>query len=91
VFGLVTTIVPNKALPFAAPFTSHAMGVPVATHKEAVKVCVCPSKRETAAGDISLEFAQVIVTVAEPDLESSAVLVAVTVTDGGDGGTAGAV
>ena len=90
-FGLVTTIVPNNAFPFATPFTSRVMGVPAATHNEAVKPCVCPSKTETAAGDIPLEFAQVIVRVAEADLESSAVLVAVTVTAGGDGGTAGAV
>ncbi len=75
----------------SAPSTSHAIGVPPATHSEAVNSCVWPSAMEITDGEIVFELAQVIVTLAAADLELSAVLVAVTVTMAGDGGTAGAI
>ena len=84
-------MVPSAALPPASPLTSQAMLEPEGRQKEAVKVCVWPSVTLAAAGAIELVAEQVMVVVALADFELSAVLVAVTVTLGGDGGTAGAV
>lgn len=88
---LVVTIVPRIALPPGTPFTSHATAVPAARQKDAVKLCVCPSATLAVCGAIELVLEQVIVTLAFPDFVASAMLVAVTVTVGGDGSAAGAV
>lgn len=83
------TIVPRLAFPPATPFTSHAKPVPLATHSDAVSVCVPPSATLGLAGEI--RFAHVIVTLALPLFAVSASLVAVMVTFGGEGAAAGAV
>jgi hypothetical protein len=83
-------MVPTVALPPAIPLTSHAVAVPPVAQKEAVNVCVCPSETFALVGEIE-SVVQVIVTVALPLFVLSATLVAVTVTVGGEGGSAGAV
>jgi len=87
----VTTIVPRVELPPGIPFTSQAMAAVGAGQNCAVKVCVRPSATFVADGEIEFEPVQTTVTVALPDFEVSATLVAVTVTLGGTGGVAGAV
>lgn len=83
------TIVPRVAFPPATPFTSQTIGVPLAVHRDAVKICVWPSATLAVAGEITFE--QVIVTLAVPDFAGSATLIAAIVTLGGEGGAAGAV
>jgi len=87
----VGTIVPTLELPPEIPFTSHVMPAPPATQKDTVKIRDCP--RETLAADGRKEPPplHVIAMLALPDLELSAVLVAVKVTVAGEGGIAGAV
>lgn len=58
---------------------------------EAEKFWLCPKPTFDALGVIEFVAAQVIVTLALPDFEVSALLVAVTLTVAGDGGTGGAV
>ena len=84
-------IVPRTALPSAIPSTSQRTGVPLATQKLAMKLCVWPRATLAAEGEIAFEAAHVIVTVAEAVFELSAVLAAVTVTIAGTGGIASAV
>lgn len=73
------------------PSTSHVIAVPLATQNETVKVCVSPSATCAVAGEIESVAVHTTVALALPDFELSAVLVAVTVSVAGDGGTAGAV
>lgn len=68
--------------------TSVALG---ARQKTAEKLCDCESEMLGAAGERTFELGQVIVAVAEADLDESALLAAVIVMDAGEGGTAGAV
>lgn len=90
-FALVVTIVPTVEFPPVTPLTSQAIVAPAAVQKDAVNVCAWP--RGTLTGDGEMEFVDPhsTVTLALPDFELSAVLVAVTVTVAGEGGTAGAV
>jgi hypothetical protein len=67
------------------------MEAPAARQKDAMKLCVCARGTFADPGAIVLVLEQLIVAVALPDLDGSATLVAVTVTDGGDGGVAEAV
>ena len=84
-------MVPRLALPPAIPLTSHTIVVPLGRQKEAVNLCVCPSETFAVEGEIESDAEHVIVTVALPDLDESAALVAVTVTVAGDGRAIGAV
>jgi len=84
-------IVPTLSLPFAIPFTSQATLAPAARQNEAVNDCGSPSPRLADGGDIEFVAVHVIVTLALPNAPASTVLVAVTVTFGGDGTAAGAV
>ena len=88
--AVLLVMVPTLALPPGMPFTSHAIAEPVEVQNEAVKSWVCPSETFALAGEIEF-VGHVIVTLALPVFVLSATLVAVTVTFGGEGGTAGAV
>lgn len=87
----VLTIVPVAALPPTTPSTSRVIAVPLAMQNEAVNVCVWPSATCAVEGEIEFVVAHVTVALALPDFELSTMLVAVTVTVAGVGGTAGAV
>ena len=87
----VTVTVPKVALPPATPFTSQIIWAPAAAHNEPLKDCDWPSATFADDGEMEFAFAQVTVTVAAADLLGSAVLVAATVTVGGDGTVAGAL
>jgi hypothetical protein len=91
VVALVTAMVPFAELPPGIPFTSQMIVVLFAAQKDAVKTCVRLKPTLAAEGEIRIGFAHVMVTVALPDFVGSAVLVAVTVTDAGDGIKIGAV
>jgi hypothetical protein len=84
-------MVPRLELPPGTPFTSHVMLAPVATQKNEVKICICPRDTFAAGGKREPVALQVIVTLALPDFELSAALVAVTATMEGEGGVAGAM
>ena len=73
------------------PFTSQVTAVPFAMQSEAANDCVCPSARLADGGESAVYGVQEIVTLALPDFDGSAALVAVTVAAGGDGAAAGAV
>lgn len=73
------------------PFTSQTMVVLFAAQNETAKDCVWLRPTLAVEGVIDIGFAHVIVTAALPDFVGSAVLVAVTVTDAGDGIKMGAV
>lgn len=92
-FVPLTAIVPRLAFPPATPFTSHAIAVPDGAQIVVVKFCDWPSATLAAGGEIVFVPPQVavIVTLADADFETSATLVAVTVTEGGSGAAAGAV
>jgi hypothetical protein len=90
VFALLGEIVPIVELPPTIPLTSHAMAAPAARQNEAVKVCVCASETVAAGGEIVFVAEHVMVTLAVADLVGSAMLVTVTLTVEGEGGTAGA-
>lgn len=90
-FELLVVMVPMIALPPEIPFTSHEIVVPPGMHHVAEKICVWPSETFTVVGEIESVEVQVIVTLAEPDFDASATLVAVTLTVAGEGGVAGAV
>lgn len=87
----VIAIVPSVELPPGIPSTSQDIGAVPAAQNVAVRFCDCPSPTLAAVGEIAFGFAQLIVTEALLDLELSATLVAVTVTEAGDGTVAGAV
>ncbi len=91
VFTLVLTMVPSVVLPPGIPFTSQTIGEVGAGQKDAVKDCAEPSATFADAGEIELAPPQTIVTAALADFELSATLVAVTLTVGDAGGSAGAV
>jgi hypothetical protein len=91
VFTVALTIVPRVAFPPVIPLASQVTGAPVARQNETVNTCVCARATLAAEGEIELVEAHVIVTLAVPNFEVSATLVAVTVTVAGDGGDAGAV
>ena len=84
-------MIPRLALPFAIPFTSQATLAPAARQNEAVNDCGWLNPRLAEGGEIEFVAVQVIVALALPDAPASTVLVAVTVTMGGDGTAAGAV
>ncbi|MGH7838102.1 MAG: hypothetical protein ACREQC_09825, partial [Candidatus Binataceae bacterium] len=84
-------IVPTVELPPVIPLTFHVIVVPAAVHNEAEKICDAPTEIFAEAGEIEFGAAQEIVTLALADLEGSATLVALTVTLGGVGVSAGAV
>jgi len=84
-------MVPSVTLPPAIPLTFQAMLAPAGRQNEVEKVCVWASATLAAEGEIEFVAEQVIVALALADFELSAVLAAVTVTVGGDGGTEGAV
>jgi hypothetical protein len=84
-------MVPRLEFPFAIPFTSHVTVAPAARQNDALNVCGCPSATLAEGGDIEFVAVQVIVTLALPEDEVSAVLVAVTLTAAGDGTALGAV
>lgn len=87
----VAAMVPRPELPLAIPFTSHATVAPAARQNDAVNDCAWPSATLADAGEIEFVAVQVIVTLALPEADLSAALVAVTVTIAGDGTAAGAV
>lgn len=84
------TIVPIVESPPAIPFTSHVIEMPEAPQKEAMNVCVCARFTSAEGGEMELCDEHVTVTPALADFDGSAALIAVTVTLGGEGGTAGA-
>ena len=73
------------------PFTSHATFVPASRQNEAENACVWLSPTLADRGEIELVALHVIVALALPVFELSAILAAVIVTVAGDGGTGGAV
>jgi hypothetical protein len=81
----------DRRVPPVIPLTSHAIVVPLGRQKEAVKVCVSPNPMLAAEGETEPDAEHVIVILALPDFELSAMLVAATLTVAGDGGTVGAV
>jgi hypothetical protein len=85
------TIVPTVKFPPAIPFTSQAMVAPAARQNDAANACDCPRPTLAESGEIEFVAEQVMVTLALPNFELSAALVAVTVTLGGEGGAEGAV
>ena len=89
--ALVLRMVPSVVLPPGTPFTSQTIGEVGAGQKDAVKDCVEPSATFADAGEIELAPPQTIVTAALAVFELSATLVAVTLTVGDAGGSAGAV
>jgi hypothetical protein len=91
VFAVALTIVPIVAFPPTIPFASHVMLAAEEAQNEAVNTCVWLNTTLADGGEIEFAAEQVIVTLAVPNFELSATLVAVTVTVGGDGGSAGAV
>jgi hypothetical protein len=86
----VGAILPIVELPPAIPFTTHGMEAPAARQNEAVKACVCARETVTVDGETVFVAEHVMVTLAVADFVGSATLVAVTLTVGGEGGTAGA-
>ena len=90
-FELLAVIVPMLALPPGIPFTSQEIVVPPGMHEDAEKFCVWPSETPAATGEIEFTDVQVTMTLAEPDFEVSASLVAITLTVAGEGGVTGAV
>lgn len=82
---------PKLELPPVNPFTSQATLEPAARQNEAPNDCGWPSATFAAAGEIAFVAVHVIVTLAPPDADVSATLVAVTVTVAGDGTDEGAV
>jgi hypothetical protein len=91
VFTPVGVTVPAAELPPSIPSTSQVIAVPGATHREAVKLCVAPAVRTTELGDTEFAAPHEIVTLAAALPSESATLVAITETDAGAGGIAGAV
>jgi hypothetical protein len=91
VFTVALTIVPSVAFPPVIPLASQVTDAPAAWQNETVNTCVCAKAILAAEGEIEFVAAHVIVTLAVPNFEASATLVAVTVTVAGDGGDAGAV
>ena len=89
--ALVVVIVPTAALPLATPFTVHVTGVPEVTHSEASRFNVAPVARLDDAGEMEFTAPHEMVTVATAAFVGSATLVAVSETDAGVGGIAGAV
>jgi len=87
----VDAIVPIVEFPPAMPFTSHATLIPAARQNDAENDCVWSSPTFAVDGEIEFVALHVIVALAFPLLEFSALLVAVIVTVGGFGGTGGAV
>jgi hypothetical protein len=77
-------------LPPAIPLTSHVIELPAVTQRDAVNVCVCVKATLAESGEMEFDAEHVTVTVPLADFDGSAALVAVTVTPGGEGGTAGA-
>lgn len=82
---------PKVELPPEMPLTSQVMGVPGATHIDAMKTWVVPRLTFAVPGEREFAAAQEIVTAAEADFEGSATLIASTVTTSGEDGIAGAV
>jgi len=67
------------------------MPAPAARQNDAVNDCAWPRPTFTEGGKIEFVAAQVMVALALPNFELSAVLAAVTLTVGGVGGADGAV
>ena len=88
---LLTAIVPTIEFPPGIPLTSQEIAAPLAMQDEVVRICVWPSETLAAGGEIEFIEVQVMVTLAAPDFEASATLVAITLTVAGEGGVAGAV
>jgi hypothetical protein len=84
-------MIPRLELPFAIPFTSQVTVAPAARQNDAANDCGWPRAMLADAGEIEFVAVQSIVTLALPEPEVSATLVAVTVTTAGDGTAAGAV
>jgi hypothetical protein len=87
----VDAIAPTVKFPPAMPFTSHVTFVPAARQNDAENDCVWSSPTSAVDGEIEFVALHVIVALAFPLLELSALLVAVIVTVAGFGGTGGAV
>lgn len=83
--------VPSAILPPVTPLTSQVIAVPAGTQSVAANVCASPRATLAIAGETLFALAHPIVTLADAAREESATLVAVTLTDGGEGGDAGAV
>lgn len=88
---LLAAIVPTVEFPPGIPFTSQEIAVSLAMQDDALKICIWPSETLAAEGEIEFIEVHVIVTLAVPDFEASATLVAVTFTIAGEGSVAGAV
>jgi hypothetical protein len=83
--------VPTSEFPPTIPFTSQVMEFPAAEQSETVNTWLALSETMAEGGEIEGVERQAIVTVAETELAGAATLDAVTVTEAGAGGTAGAV
>ena len=90
-FELDEIIVPSVESPPTTPLTSQTTAVAGGTHKEALNTCVAPVWTLAVGGESEPDDAHVIVTLAVADFDGSAMLVAVTLTVGGDEGTGGAI
>lgn len=82
---------PSDVSPPATPLTSHATLAPAARQNDTENACVWFSPTLADDGEIEFVAAHVMVALALPDFELSALLVAVIVTVAGEGGTGGAV
>jgi hypothetical protein len=91
VLALVATIVPSTEFPPAIPFTSQAIVAAVARQNDAVNAAEFPSATFATNGEMEFVAAHATVTLALAVFALSAMLVAVTSTSGGVGGTAGPV
>lgn len=89
--ALVFVIVPTLESPPVIPFTLHVNAVPGATQSDAARFTVAPVATLDDAGEIEFAALQEILRVAVAAFVGSAILVAVTATDAGEGGIAGAV
>jgi len=91
VYSPVPLTVPQAAALHPAPCTLHVTAVFEVPTTDAFNCCVAPVASEVLAGVTVTTTTDMIVTVAEAVLLGSAMLVAATVTLGGEGATDGAV
>jgi hypothetical protein len=91
VYSPVPLTVPQAAALHPAPCTLHVTAVFEVPTTDAFNCCVAPVTTEVLAGVTVTTTTDMIVTLADAVLLGSAMLVAATVTLGGEGATDGAV
>jgi hypothetical protein len=91
VYSPVPSTVPQATALHPAPCTFHVTAVFEVPTTDAFNCCVAPVTTEVLAGVTVTTTTDTMVTLAEAVLLGSAMLVAATVTLGGEGATSGAV